>query len=266
MVRLYRRAGERLAGLAGYDAIVTLSEHMRAEYLRHGFGNRVACIPYGPARDPLDLPPWNAHTVTDDGCLRLMVIARLEPLKGVRLALDALPHIADAVGRRVHLTIVGDGGERRALDALAARVAGEDSRLAVELTGWVSPDARDLLLQEADLLLVPSIWAEPLGLVGLEAARFGVPAVAFDLGGVRQWLADGVNGQVAAIPPTPETLADAVRACVGDTATLDRLRRGARAAAVRQTVAAHVDGLLALAARLMDSRGAAHSTVTCASA
>jgi glycosyltransferase involved in cell wall biosynthesis len=267
MLRLYRRAGERLADLERHQAIVTLSRHMQDEYVRHGFGERVACIPYGPARDALDLPPCAAPAAAEDNRVRLIVIARLEPPKGVRLALEALPLVADATGRPVHLTLVGDGGERAALAALAAQLCARDGRLAVDITGWVPPQARDLLLQEADLLIVPSLWAEPFGLIGLEAARFGVPAAAFDLGGVRQWLEDGVNGRLAAAnPPTAHALASAVHACVGDPTTLARLRRGARAGAARYTVAGHVDGLLALAARFTATHDVGNGAVTCASA
>jgi glycosyltransferase involved in cell wall biosynthesis len=266
MLRLYRRAGERLAGLERHAAIVTLSGHMYDEYVRHGFGDAVACIPYGPARDELDLPPWNT-CAAEDNRVRLIVIARLEPPKGVRLALEALPLIADATARPVHLTIVGDGTEHAALEKRASHLCARDPRLAVDITGWVPPEARDLLLQEADLLVVPSLWAEPFGLVGLEAARFGVPAATFDIGGVRQWLEDGVNGRLAAAtPPTAPALADAVHACVRDPATLAHLRSGARAAAVRYTVAGHVDGLLALAARVTAASDADHGAATCASA
>jgi glycosyltransferase involved in cell wall biosynthesis len=267
MLRLYRRAGEQLADLDRHEAIVALSTHMQDEYVRHGFGSKVACIPYGPARDAHDLPPWNARAAAEDDCVRPIVIARLEPPKGVRLALEAIPLVADAASRPVHLTIVGDGSERGMLAGLAAAMCARDGRIAVDLTGWAPPEARDLLLQEADLLMVPSLWAEPLGLVGLEAARFGVPAAAFDLGGVRQWLRDGVNGRLAAAnPPTPRALADAVHACVGDPAVLERLRRAARAEAVRSTVAGHVEGLLALAARVTATGAVDNGTVTCASA
>lgn len=266
MLRLYRRAGERLSDLERHVAIVTLSQHMHDEYVRHGFGDAVACIPYGPARDELDLPPWNAHAA-EENRVHLIVIARLEPPKGVRLALEALPLIADATARPVHLTIVGDGTEHASLEDRASRLCARDPRLAVDITGWVPPEARDLLLQEADLLVVPSLWAEPFGLIGLEAARFGVPAAAFDIGGVRQWLEDGVNGRLAAAaPPTARALAGAVYACVRDPATLGRLRLGARAAAVRCTVAGHVDGLLALAARFAANCDEGHGAATCASA
>ena len=46
MVAEYQRQSARLGNLRGCHAIVTLSEHMRREYLKHGFaGERVHCLP-----------------------------------------------------------------------------------------------------------------------------------------------------------------------------------------------------------------------------
>ena len=48
----------------------------------------------------------------------------------------------------------------------------------------------------AVLVAVPSLWPEPFGLVGLDAAALGRPAIAFDVGGIGEWLTDGVNGKL----------------------------------------------------------------------
>lgn len=48
------------------------------------------------------------------------------------------------------------------------------------------------------LVAVPSLWQEPFGMVGIEAMASGKPVVAFNVGGVSKWLAEGVNGYAVA--------------------------------------------------------------------
>jgi len=43
-------------------------------------------------------------------------------------------------------------------------------------------------------LILPSVWPEPFGLVGIEAMSYAKPVVAFKAGGIPDWLTDGVNG------------------------------------------------------------------------
>lgn len=62
------------------------------------------------------------------------------------------------------------------------------------LREWVSRDGIKDLFKETSVFVFPSIWPETLGIVGIEALSAGVPVVAFDVGGVREWLIDGENG------------------------------------------------------------------------
>ena len=56
----------------------------------------------------------------------------------------------------------------------------------------------------------PSLWPETLGIVGLEALACGVPVVASDVGGVREWLGDAQTGLL--VPAgNPAALAEAVQ-------------------------------------------------------
>jgi glycosyltransferase involved in cell wall biosynthesis len=170
------------------------------------------------------------------------MVGRLTDLKGGNVLLDALPLAGKILGGLLSLTLVGDGPERRHLEA-RARAEG----VSVRFSGWTSAEVRDQILRTADLLVVPSLWPEPWGLVGLEAARVGVPAVAFAVGGIPEWLDAGQSGELApADPPTAEGLASAIARALQDPLHYARIRRGAWEQGRRFTIDRHVNELLAV--------------------
>ena len=137
------------------------------------------------------------------------------------------------------MTVAGIGPERDPLRDLARRL-----RLDAEFPGWVEGRAREELLRAADLVAVPSLWPEPFGLVGIEAGCFGVPAAAFAVGGISEWLEAGVNGELApGDPPTAGGLAEALVRALRDPEHHARLRLGSWRAAGRFGLRAHVEGL-----------------------
>lgn len=241
MVGQFRRASRQHALFARYAAIVTASRHMADEYLRHGVDRpRVVAAPLfaaEPAAGPRALP--SAPTILFAG--------RMTPIKGG----DVLVRAAAAAARRlpapVRLIMAGRGPEQGRLEALALR-------LGVEATfpGWVTGEARTALFRAASLVAVPSLWPEPFGLVGLEAGTHGVPAVAFDVGGIREWLRDGVNGILVRERGSADALGDALARLLGDRDRLARAGEGARSIAAELSIAAHlatVERVLAQAAR-----------------
>lgn len=245
MVREYRRQSARLELLHRYRAIVTHSRHMRDEYLKHGFPpGRVHRINYPvagteAAKDLGRTPPRG------ETAWRLLFIGRMERLKGGRLLLDALPRVRQILGRPVQLTLAGDGPERAKWERLAARLAARDRDLTITFTGWIERSGLDAVLDESDLLVVPSVWPEPFGQVGPEAGVRGVPVAAFATGAIPEWLENGVNGFLASgDPPRAAQLADAIVHCLEDSATHARLRQGAVTVAQRFTMTAHLAELL----------------------
>ena len=118
-----------------------------------------------------------------------------------------------------------------------------DPDLSIHFVGWASRAALHGLIDESDLLAVPSLWPEPFGMIGLEAGRLGVPTAAFDVGGIGDWLQHGVNGMLApGSSATSEGLAAAISGCL-DPAAYPALSAGAIAAARRFTMDAHLDRL-----------------------
>ena len=153
---------------------------MRDNLLRNGFASdQVFLLP------PVipETPPAAAAPAGET--LHVLFLGQLIRGKGADLLLDALFRLAAPWRAR----LVGDGGDRPMLEK-RVRQAGFGER--VEFTGWqTDPDPE---LAACDAVVFPSRWQEPFGLSGAEAAAHGKPVVAFDVGGVREWLEDGVNG------------------------------------------------------------------------
>lgn len=265
MFKLYGLQSKRLENLHHYDAIVTHSEHMLSELIKHGLSPKSAYnFPYYVPSAQANGKPHQAssllepatfsetETATEQGYtpetfmtneLNLLFSGRMEYLKGGHVFLDALPLVATSLGKPLRVTFAGDGRERPSLQRRAERVSRDG--LKIEFVGWVERRRIETLLENSDLLVVPSLWPEPFGLVGPEAGHFGVPVAAFDVGGIHDWLLDGVNGYLApGNPPTSEGLARAIINCLRNPATHARLRLGAVEVAQQFNIKNHLTALL----------------------
>jgi glycosyltransferase involved in cell wall biosynthesis len=236
MVAGWRWAERQRALMNRYATIVVASEHMREEFVRSGGDpDRVvvnALFPTWPVSERPAPPPMEPHVV---------FLGRMTALKGGDLLIRATRDAVRRLGRPVRLTMAGDGPERHDWETLARRV-----EVPSVFPGWLTGSDRKTLLEQASVIALPSRWPEPFGLVGLEAGALGVPAVAIDCGGVRQWLRPGKNGVLVAAPATPESLGEALASLLSDTDRLARLRAGAWRRAGEMTLAGHVDRLEAL--------------------
>ena len=224
---VWARRQQRL--FSRYAGMVVASAHMRREYLRHGVAERqLHALPLFA-----DEPGSPATTARD---IDLLFLGRLTALKGPDVMLRAASRVAKIVGRTLSMVVAGDGPMRPQLERMAG--AGGPS-IDVVFPGWVDAAARAVLFSRARLVVIPSRWPEPFGLVGLEAAAAGVPAVGFDVGGIPEWLEHDVNGRLAAYDGADTSLAEEIAAAL-DEATRRRLAAGAVRAARRFNAGVHV--------------------------
>jgi glycosyltransferase involved in cell wall biosynthesis len=163
--------------------------------------------------------------------LRLLYAGRIERRKGVHTAVEALGHLVQQ-GAEARLTIVGWGD--REYEADLRRMAESDGAGAfIDWRGAVGRDSMRDVYREHDVLLFPTIWPEPFGLVALEALAAGCVVVATGTGGSSAYLLDG---ETALLFPVEDAraLASQISALLAKPELVRTLRAGGA-----KTVASH---------------------------
>jgi glycosyltransferase involved in cell wall biosynthesis len=146
---------------------------------------------------------------------RLLYVGRLDDRKGIETLLRAVARLPDTT---LDLVGHGDAEYRSRLDALAAGL-GITDRVTFDA---VPRGELAATYRSADVVVFPSEWAEPFGLVPLEAMACGTPVIATCTGGSAEFLRDETN--CLAFPPGDEhALAAAVLRLESDPALRRRL-------------------------------------------
>jgi glycosyltransferase involved in cell wall biosynthesis len=216
----YMRAnlGRKRRGLAGADAIIAVSSTIAADLRARApeiAATRLDVIP-----NPVNIAALRAAAAAEAPPLPgpyALYLGKLAPNKGTS-------HLVSVVERAEldwPLVIAGDGPERAAIAAAAARSSGD-----VRLIGWIDQPAAAAWMAHASLLIFPSRGPESLSRVLIEASALGVPIAAMNTGGTPDVV---VNGQTGLLSTTPDGLADDVRRLRGDAELRARLGAGARA-------------------------------------
>jgi glycosyltransferase involved in cell wall biosynthesis len=247
--------------LNNLDAIVTVSDYVtnrvRARFPE--FADRIQTIGNG-----VDVEHFRPSDSPARATTRLLFVGRVSPDKGVHLLIDAFDILAHERAD-LELMVVGKPGllpfdllsllltNDAALDSLrefygrslwgwlTKEVLGHRSsylgalraRLSqrtagrVHFTGTLS--RRELIptYQQADLLVLPSVWQEAYGLPVVEAMASGVPVLASRCGGVPELIDDGVTGLL--VPQCSlDALLTALRELIADPRRLRNMGRAAR--------------------------------------
>jgi glycosyltransferase involved in cell wall biosynthesis len=166
------------------DTLLVGSRFMREELLQNGFSKEKVHI----------LPPvvrMETHEpVPPSETPAILYVGQFIRGKGVDLLLQALKKI------RGHFTadIIGTGNAEHKLKEQAKELGLEQK---VTFHGWINNEDLGRFYSRAKVVAVPSRWPEPFGMIGLEAMHHSKPIVAFDVGGIPDWLEHGKTGFLA---------------------------------------------------------------------
>jgi len=154
------------------------------------------------------------------GYIQLVYLGRLVDLKCVDLLIKAFSLVEKT--QKLRLMVIGNGENEAALKELAIK---EGVELSVDFLGWKNHEECNYLLTNSDILILPSV-RECGGAVVLEAMSVGLPVIAVNWGGPRDYITEDTgilldatnpigltNSLVAAIEKL--TLDDELRASMG---------------------------------------------------
>jgi glycosyltransferase involved in cell wall biosynthesis len=235
--------------------LLTNSDYMAGQLVQAGYGPELvervwpftlSGTPRQP-RGPLDRATQR-FLDADERPLVLTPARLTHPDKGVDYLLTAMGRVEAPF----KLVVAGTGPAEPWLREKAAEDDLGPDRL--HWAGWQDSGAMETLLERASVVVCPSVWDEPFGLVGLEAMAHAKPLVAFDVGGIPEWLEDGRNGYRVARGDT-WAMAAAVDRLLGDREHASDLgRAGAELLAERFPREAHLEAL----ARTLEAAAGVH--------
>ena len=193
---IFELTAQRLESLRRLRVTV-LSSYVKRELIQVGVpADRITVIP--PVVHGLDLD------ARADGPPCVLFAGRVVEAKGIRDAVEAWRRSESDLP----LVVAGTGPLRREIEAEG-----------VEVQGWLDRRRLSAAYRRAAVLVMPSRWQEPFGIVGLEALTLGRPVAAWDSGGVGEWHPGGellvpwgdVDGLAGALRMGPDQRVDPPR-------------------------------------------------------
>lgn len=170
-----------------YDA-----PHDRLKTIHPGVDHRVF--------KPGDRAAARARLQLDDDDAVMLYVGRIQPLKGLKLAVRSAEQLVPALDRRLVFLVVGgasgESGERE-LSRINDMVAAMGLRDNVRFLGAQPHPSLPTFYRAADVLVVGS-HSESFGLAALEAHACGTPVVGTPVGGLSYVVRDGQSGWLVA--------------------------------------------------------------------
>lgn len=214
--RLVARAARAKAYLKAADRIVCGTRFMRNIFAAGDPTLKVDIIEFGIDYEHVQR---NNREYTDSDEITIGMMSMLAPYKGAHLLVDAFKK---AGVRNMRLRIYGEPLYTEAYyEGLKGRI-GDDPR--IELRGKYAPEEMPAILNQLDVLVMPSLWWENTPLVLLMALGHNVPAIVADVPGLTEVVHDGANGFVFE-PGNETSLAEVLRRVGGSPSILNELKR-----------------------------------------
>jgi glycosyltransferase involved in cell wall biosynthesis len=187
---IYNSLRQHQALLGIYKSMGThlvASSYMKQRLIQHGFQpEQVKVVGYFTNVEPQEALPLNGQPPV------ISFVGRVNRYKGVDYLIRALAKVSTPF----RCSVIGEGEHLTHCKKVAHKLGLSN---VVDFLGWRSTEEITQHLRGIAVAVVPSVFPEPFGIVGLEAMMCAKPVVAFDVGGISDWLKDGKTGYLVAV-------------------------------------------------------------------
>ena len=165
------------------DKILVTSNYMKKELIKNAFSPTT--VNTQPLFSEISIDKKKRASYLDK---IILAIGRISiPDKGFDYLIKALSYLKSDF----EAVIIGDGPDLNYIKQQAYDLGLNDK---VKFTGWLSRKEIEDYYAKCRVVIVPSMWAEPFGLIGIEAMTYSKPVIAFNVGGIPDWLIHKKNG------------------------------------------------------------------------
>ena len=206
---------------------------MKENLIQHGLKEKnIEVLPYFTY-----LPELNK----DEDTNTILFASRIYKEKGLDYLIRAMEYIRVPF----KLLVIGEGREIDNCKELSRKM---DLLDKVTFSDWEFN--RGEYYRKATVVAVPSIWPEPFGIVGIRAMSYAKPVVAFNVGGIPEWLQDNQTGFLIT-PYNIKEMANKIEILLQDKALATRLgQEGRQVAETKFNQDRHVNRLLGIYAEI----------------
>lgn len=135
----------------------------------------------------------------------ILFIGKFSPGKGVKLLSDTASSILQSNNHKTRITFIGSGIlEKKVRRSLSTFV----KKRKVFFTGHLNHEEVLKRIRQASLVVVPSVWPEPLPRTAIESILSTTPVVATNTGGTKEVIGDNLYGILS--KPDPKSLESAI--------------------------------------------------------
>lgn len=179
------------------DKIMAVSDSLRRSLINNGLSNvvtiRNGIRPGDWVTTPEAIEAYRATLGLSPASRVVLFGGRLSAMKGGQVVIEALKSIVAKVPAAV-LLVAGPCNE------YAVKMSGQAAKLGLAdkiiFTGWLEPSQMKLVYGLAEVVVVASLYVDPLVIINLEAQSAGRPVVGTNLGGTQEVVENDKTGYI----------------------------------------------------------------------